>query len=264
MAGMSPVVEAIWAASVLAQFVVFVLLFARGHFRTLPAFTLYIGCNLLQAVLLLFLYSGVGFIAYAAVIISWISQAVVLAVKGLAVVEICNRILRPYRGIWALSWRLLLWAAVVVFLIAAVQAGSSFRLAALIAQRGLEFAIAVALVGLLALVRHYSIPAHPAFKALATGFCLYSCFVVILNLVTEQWLARLGPRFAGLETTWNEARLVAFILMLVYWGAALRHPLPAGEVKPALLSDLEYREFSFEIHAGLRVLNDRLAEILRS
>jgi hypothetical protein len=239
------------------------LLLIRGHFRALPAFTLYVGCNLLQAVLLLLIYRDVCFIASAAVFISWTSQAVVLVVKGLVVVELCNRILRPYRGIWALAWLLLLGAALLVLLIAAVEAVFSFPLAALIAHRGLELAIAVALVGLLVLVRHYSIPAQPALKTLATGFCLYSCLVVIVNLVVEQGLVRLEPRLAGLETTWNEVLLVAFILTLVYWGVALRHPLPAGEAKPALLSDSEYREFSFEIHSRLRVLNDRLAEMLR-
>lgn len=263
MVGLSPIVEATWAASFLAQIALCVLLFTRGHFRAIPAFTLYVACNLLQAVLLLLIYRDVGFSASAAVFISWISQAVVLAVKGLVVVEICNGILRPYRGIWALAWRLLLGAALLVLLIAAIEAAFSFRVAALIAHRGLELAIAVALVGLLVLVRHYSIPAQPALKALAAGFCLYSCLVVIVNLVVEQWLVRLEPRLAGLETTWNEVLLVAFILMLGYWGAALWHPLPAGEAKPALLSDSEYREFSFEIHSSLRVLNDRLAEMLR-
>lgn len=263
MVGISPIVEAIWAASFLVQFVLCLLLVIRGHFRALPAFTLYVACNLLQAVLLLLIYRDVGFIASAAIFVSWISQAVVLAVKGLVVVEICNRILRPYRGIWALAWRLLLGAALLVLLIAAAEAFFSPRLAALIAHRGLELAIAVALVGLLVLARHYSIPAHPVFKALAAGFCLYSCLVVIVNLVVEQWLVRLEPRLASLETTWNGVLLVAYILTLVYWSVALRHPLPASEAKPALLSDSEYREFSFEIHSSLRVLNDRLAEMLR-
>ncbi len=262
MGGMSPLVGAMWAVSFLAQLALGVLLFTRGYFRALPAFTLYVVCNLLQVVLLFFLYASLGFIASPAFTISWLSEAVVLIVKGLVVAELCHRILRPYTGIWALAWRLLLGAVAVVLLIAAIETGSNLHVAALITQRGLELAIAVALVGLLVVVRQYSIPAHRSFKALATGFCLYSCLVVIVNLVVEQWLVRLEPRLAALETAWNEVLLAAFIVTLVYWGVVLRHPLPTGEAKPPLLSDWEYREFSLEIHSRLAVLNDRLAEML--
>jgi hypothetical protein len=51
---------------------------------------------------------------------------------------------------------------------------------------------------------------------------------------------------------------------LVVWTVALRSPLPTVEEEPSLLPDDVYNEVTPLVHARLRLLNDRLTEMLHN
>ena len=247
----------LWALSIIAQILLFTLLCLCGHFRRLPAFTAYIILNLCQASLLILLYFRVGFAWQTGGLIAWATQGVTLGVKALAVAEVCRHMLRPYRGIWALSRWLLSGAVAAVVLYTVADAGDDLALAVLTVDRGLELAIAVALVSLLLLIRYYAIPVKHAPKAIAVGFCLYSCFVVLNRSILERWLI-------AYDRYWNGLELLIFILAVLVLAAALRHPLPASEEEPVLLPAPVSRALSPQIDARLRMLNEKLAEMLRT
>lgn len=246
----------LWGISVLAQVFLFALLFLRGHFRKLSAFTGYITLDICQAGVLLALYRRVGFDVPAAEAAAWVSQAATTGAKALAVGEVCRRILRPYRGIWALGWRLLLGVASAVLFYAAISTHGNWTFAILYAQRGLELAIAVVLVFLFLLLHYYVVPVYPALKSIALGFCVYSCFVVLNNSILERWLRPYA-------ILWNAADLLAFLAVVLIWIVALWRPLPSHDEDLSLLPADFYGEFSSEIHARLRKLNERLARLLK-
>lgn len=255
MSALPPFVAWLWAVSIVAQVFLFALLFLRGHFRRLSAFTGYVTLDICQAGVLLALYDRVGFGAPAAAA-AWVSQAATIGAKALAVGEVCRRILRPYRGIWALGWRLLLGVAGAVLFYAALATHGNWKFAILYAQRGLELAIAVALVVLLLLIRYYLVPVHPALKSIAMGFCVYSCFVVLNNSILEQW----RRPYAVL---WSAADLLVFLAVVLIWIRALWHPLPSRDGDLSLLPPGFYGEVCSEIHARLRKANERLAGLFK-
>lgn len=247
----------LWASSVLAQICLFALLFLRGHFRRLAAFTGYITLDICQAGVLLAFYRRVGFAAPAAEAAAWVSQAATTGAKAFAVGEVCRRILRPYRGVWALGWRLLVGAASGVLLYAAVATRGNWKFAILYAQRGLELAIAATLVLLFVLIRYYLVPVHPALRSIALGFCVYSCFVVLNNSILERWLR-------SYALLWNATNLLFFLMVVLLWIRALWRPLPAQDEALSLLPADFYGEFSSEIHARLRKVNETLARLLKN
>jgi hypothetical protein len=173
--------------------------------------------------------------------------------------EIFRLVLKPYRGIWALGWRLLAVASGAVLVYAVVDAGGSVRLAIPKADRGVMLAFAVALVGLFLLVRYYSIPMQPVHKALLGGFCFYSCVAVLISTLLERIFV---PQSAYHESIWNSATLVSYFAVLVVWAAALRSSLPTVEEGPSLLPGAVYNEVTPLVHARLRLLNDRLGQML--
>lgn len=247
----------LWAVSVIAQILLLALVSLRGHFRRFPAFTAYLVSNLCQASFLVLVYLSVGFAWQTGGLIAWATKGLTLAAKAVAVAEVCRHVLRPYRGIWALSRWLLSGAAAAVVAYTIVTAGDNLALAVLAVDRGLELAIAVVLVSLLLLVRYYSIPVAHAEKTIAVGFCLYSCFVVLNRSILERWLT-------VYDRYWNGFELLIFIVALLMWGTALRHPSPTSEAKPSLLSSAIYEEFSHAIDGRLRLLNDRLAAMFKT
>ncbi len=256
MHDLPPFLGWLWALSVLAQVFLLALLFRRGHFRRLSAFTGYITLDICQAGVLLALYRRVGFDVPEAHAAAWVSQAATTGAKALAVGEVCRGILRPYRGIWALSWRLLLGASGAVLLYAGIATRGNWRFAILYAQRGLELAVAVVLVFLFLLIRYYVVPVYPSLKFIALGFCVYSCFVVLNNSILERWLRPYA-------ILWNVVGLLVFLAVVLMWIRALWHPLPSHDEDLSLLPADFYAEFSSEIHARLRRLNERLIRLLK-
>jgi hypothetical protein len=261
MTGLAPAVQLLWALNSIAQLTLLGLLIHREHYRKLPFFTAYVALDLLEAACLWFVYIRYGFYSPTALSLAWILDAFTLVVRAFAIVEIFRLVLKPYRGIWGLAWRLLTTASTAVLLYAVLDSGWNMRSALFTAERGVQLAFAVALVGLLLLARYYSVPVRPAYKALLGGFCFYSCAVVLTNTLLEPIFA---SRSAYYESIWNAATLLAYLAAQVVWIAALRSPLPAVVDRPVLLPVSVYDEVTPLVHARLRLLNDRLASMFRA
>jgi len=250
-------VLSIWTCSILVQSGIFVLLFAKGHSRKLPVFTSYIALNLGQALFLYVLYIHSDWNAHTTSVLAWTSQALILPARALAVAEILRKVLEHYSGIWALSWRLLAVAYVLVVSYAVVEAGTDTHWILLILDRGFHLSSAVVLVLGLWLIAHYSVPVEPLYKSLLLGLGVYSCVVVVSNTIGQ---ALFLARYPHYQDVWNFITVLAFLGVLLAWIAALRRPLPTLERKPNLLPVSVYGQLSPQINLRLRLLNEQLGQ----
>jgi hypothetical protein len=257
MAEVLHIEQLLWAVTIGLAAGVFLLLVVRKSDRTYPVFTLYIGLVLVQAAVLVAAYSAWGFRSYNAWLTGWITQAVIICARGAAVYELCRKVLAHYRGVWSLAWRILSVAAAIVFVYSTVASRFEWYLAVPSAERAIEMAIAVVIVGLLFFARHYQVQCPPGAKAILAGFCLYSCFRVFNDTVLE--------RFAyDYFQLWNVLANVAFSFSLVIWGWALLRNEPALEASPALLRAGTYRVFIPEVNRKLADLNDELGRFWKA
>jgi hypothetical protein len=247
-----------WAATTLGEIVlIFYLLrrrLSRSHFWLL----LYLCCTVLQSVLGVITYSLLDFTSAATRNIIWSSQAVVITMRFSAVYEMARRILARYPGIWALAQRLLLIVAAGVLLYTAVFSEKHLSLMILTVDRGAELAIASFIVGLLLFARYYLLEIDPLDRALSIGFCLYSCFYVINDSLLEK---RMEP-YVGF---WGSMDVITFLASLLIWIQAVRVYAPARElVTPKSVPCDLYGTLSSEMNVRLRLLNNQLAQLLRS
>src|ERR1700730_17266991 len=196
-------------AALLAQ-----LLYRRNH-RIYPYFSAYVLLTLLHSFILFACYRFWGFDSPSAVNLAWSTQGLVIAARALAVAEICRRVMETYRGIWALTWRVLVAIAGLVLLYSWAVARSGWQAAILNSGGVLELAIATVIVMMFLFAQHYEIEVGPTDRYLAIGFLLFSCFSVLNNTLLEGWLARYG-------TLWNLLGTLAFIASLLIWVWALR------------------------------------------
>ena len=225
-------VQWLWALSVAAQVAVFWLLIYRRHFRRLPFFTAYVTANLCQAVFLVAVYIHSGFNSSTAFTLAWAAEAITLIARAFAITEIIRLVLGPYRGVWALGWRLLTGVAVVVIFYATIGVGGSMDWIVLAADRGFHLAFAAVLVGFFLLVRYYAVPIRALHRALLGGFCFYSCTVVLTNTLYRVLFLRSSAYY---EAVWGDAKLLAYIAVQAVWAVALLKPLPVVEQEPVLL-----------------------------
>jgi hypothetical protein len=246
----------LWALTVFLKAALLALLLYRKHYRAYPLFLAYVLTTLVQSAVLFETYRVWGWNTPISARIGWGTQGVVILTRGLAVAEICQRILAKYLGIWALAWRILLAAAAVVLLSAGAMARGSWQFAILNADRGLELAIAVVIVMLFLFAHYYHVAVDSAVRLLATGFFLYSCFFVVNDTVLESWL----HRYAIL---WNLLGTLAFLASLLLWIWVVREKQPEQALEPEMLSESVYGAVAPQINIRLKALNENL-RLLRS
>lgn len=256
MNGLANYVLWLWEFSVAIQVAVCSLLFFNGNFRRIPFFTLYVISNILQAALVFAAYSRLGFLSRSAGLLAWMSQAVPQLLRVFAMTEVIRLILRPYRGIWGLGWRLLTIAFGSVFLYALVDSWNDIQWAIGLADRGFHLAFGVALVACLLLIRYYAIPIHPAYKTILAGFCFYSCTIVLANTIGRTLSIR---GISDFGTGWQLLSVGTFVVVLIAWGSALRARLPEAEPEvESQAAEATYWQLSPRINDRLRLLNDEL------
>ncbi len=260
MATLPPLILLLWAISSIVQLTVLFYLVTRRHFRTIPLFSLYIALNLCQAAFLYFVYSQFGFTSLIAHQSSWRSEPIILAAQALAATEILHRVLRQYAGIWALAWRLVAVAAVIVigYVLTSAEQSPGWRL--MILNRGYHLTFAVALISCLFLVRFYSIPIDPLYKTLMGGFCFLSCTIVVANTLLQVLFLR---HFPNSDVVWNYMEMVVFAGVQMAWAVALRHPARVQD-KPTMLPPSTYDRLSTDVNSRLRALNDVLSRFLKA
>jgi hypothetical protein len=177
----------------------------------------------------------------------------VIAARALAVAEICRRVLARYRGIWALAWRMLLLTAVLVLVYAWAVSRPNWQLAILSTDRGLELAIAVAIVILLLFVKYYEIELGTTVYYLAAGLFLFSVFSVLNNTILETWLR-------SYAILWNLLGTLAFVASLLLWIWAVREKQPETLLEPELVTQGAYYALVPEINDRLKALNEQLGQ----
>lgn len=248
--GSSPVVEILWAVSFVAQVALCGILIAFRHFRRLPFFTAYVFLNLSQSLLVYPIYHHYGSQSDVAYFAGWCSEAITLFARLFATVEILHLVLISYRGIWGLAWRLLAGTSVMVLLCVGVASRGEPGLALMRADRGYHLIFAVALIACLALIRYYFIRVANAYKAVLIGFCFYSCVKILLNTVIYEFVNQYNWHYAS---TWDIVVVAAYLIVLLFWGAALMHPLPTIQAQQAVLPTSIY-----EINLQLQAINKQL------
>ena len=251
---------ALWTAASLLIVIVCALAFRRRLYLQLPFFTTYLALLVARDLTTWGVYLVWGYGSPFAFYYVWLTQAIVLASRAMAIGEIAWRALRQYRGIWALGWRLLCGIALLLLSHAALSARyNTFRINAFLvtAERDLELAAAGTLVAVLAICRYYRIRLEPVHRMVALGLGFYSAIQVLNDNVLRLW----GTPYFHL---WNGIRMVAFGVALVIWLLALRKPLPTAAEAPILLPQHIYDGVAPQVNYRLRLLNQRILEILKS
>jgi hypothetical protein len=247
-----------WALTTLLEVVLLCYLARKKLYRSHPAFFTYVVMAIAQSVILAATYRLVDARSDAAYGIAWGTQALVVCVRWLAVMEIAKKALATYAGIWAMASRILIGIGVCAFVYAIVASRLHWYLAVLNADRAVELCTAGFIVGLFLFVRYYGI-VMPAFdRMLAIGFCLYSCFVVINDSIYENWIRSAGA-------LWNYLDLVTFMASLILWIMAARSYAEAdNRVAQTELTPELYAELSQKLNSRLVLINNRLDHLFRS
>jgi hypothetical protein len=256
--------------------------FARKVQRILPLFAAY-SCVLLTCAIGLWLtYDYFGFSSPISVHAYWGSIVLSAAMRSLAIAELCHFGLRPYRGIWALVWRVLAALSILLFAHAAIDAwGQPNGVAIYGATLDRDLALAsIVILALLLLIRnYYGLPLEPLQRAIAVGICFICAVDVIGNAIlrnlytgylfswflTSQkalWPA-LKPQVDRVNDAWSVVHLSCFMFSIGIWCFALRKPVPVPSENPVLLPTEVYRELSPAINMRLATFNDRLVELLK-
>lgn len=254
----------LWGVHVCAQIGLCYLIIRHSAYKHLRFFLIYLVSDLARSALIFGSYRLRGFSSWTSYIVVWSTQAVVVAARGMAVAETCKNCLREYKGIWALGWRILAGVGAVVVSYAAVVTlaakNKSFLLAVarmvLAADRALELALIAVLLSLLIFARYYRVPLGSPHKALAVGFCFFSCVFVLNNTILSVFLKLYAP-------VWNGIEMSAYFVVLVAWLRVFYELVPAPSPVPVLIPQTLYQELAPRFNYHLRLLNDRLMGMLK-
>jgi hypothetical protein len=259
MGSFPPYVRELWACSALLQLIVLILLFAKGGFRKLPFFSVYVALNLCQVAFLVFVYSIWGRFSARGTTLAWCSECVTLLAQALATTEVLKVTLRPYQGIWGLVWRALAFTSTFVVLIVALATRGAWDSAGWFElNRGYHLTFAAAVIACLLLFRYYSVQVAAAYKMILGGFCLYSCTEILIHTVMQSLVKK---AFYAYEPIWQASPTISFIVVLFIWVAALWKPLPIEAREAAPPVDSIYQRLSPEINERLRELNEKLLRL---
>jgi hypothetical protein len=252
--GIAQLQQIVWAVNTATSVFLLILLVVRKNYRTYPAFTFYILVNLALGISVFIIYRLWGFSSAASWRFGWAMQAVTVCARALAVAEICRHLLSRYLGIWALAQRLLLTCAGLVLLYSGLAVRHQWELALPTADRGLELSIAAVIVVLLLFARYYGLRPERTDRSLAIGFCLYSCFRVMNDTISDRYLY-------GYAKFWNLLEMLAFFASLSLWSWALRKSRAEITAQENLLPFGVYQSITPQINLRLRLLNERLCQI---
>jgi hypothetical protein len=251
------------AALVLWGLVTLLTLFLLGRiivfrqYQKHPLFVLYLGANLVQTAIGIILYQGYGFSSFIAYVLAWTTQGLVVVARAFAVAEVCYLVLGNYKGIWALSRRILGFCALLVFGLALYFGKHSYQFGVITLEIGLEAFIATGVAGLYLFARYYHIRIEPATALLGLGLGLFSCFKILNDLVFEKFAHAYG-------FGWNYAGSIAFMGTLLVWIWALRDRVSEKVPAPQLRPSQDYLNLIPQVNRRLADLNDHLARLWNS
>ncbi|HET6930991.1 MAG TPA: hypothetical protein VFI45_11775 [Candidatus Acidoferrum sp.] len=247
---------AAWALTTTLELALLVQLIRRKLGRLYPLFLTYLLTAIFQSAAIAVLYRYPDLDKVTIWKIAWGTQALVVAMRSLALLELNRKVLAQYVGIWALARRLFLCVAAAIIAYDLMLSTGKWQWLILNGIRALELAMAAVIVTMLLFARYYRVPVNNFQRALAVGFCLYSSFYVINYSLLEKVL----KEYAVL---WNFLGMFAFIASLLVWTNAATRYVAAEEVpaSPAIPAEL-YGKLSSELNMRLFLLNKQLIQLL--
>jgi hypothetical protein len=225
-----------------------------GQYRVYPLFSVYLACNFLQAALVAYLYQWYGFSTMRAYQLAWTTQALVVAARAFAAGEVCHKILGKFKGVWAMSVRILMACGILVFCAALYFGKSGYQFAVLRLEIGLESFIATTIVGLFWFARYYQVQIPSATGLLGLGLGLNSCSRILNDVVFERFVKAYQP-------AWNYVSSAAFIAILVLWIWALWKPVELQASEPRLRAKQVYQDLMPQVNHRLLELNEQLGQL---
>ena len=258
------------------------LVYFRNVQRRLPFFAIYANLLLLSSLGVKLVYQHFGFRSPVSYNAAWIAAGIVGIARFVAVGELCRFELRAYRGIWALTWRILALLAAFLLGHAAVDAWGQVggpAIYGLTIERDVAITSIAILLALLLIRKYYGLTLEPLLMWIAVGMCVISVIDILNNAMLYKvftgplvfwFFGRYTSSWAALQTQverandlWNVIRTFGFVSSITIWCYALRKPLPAPATEPVLLPAEVYRELSPVVNVRLRAFNTRLLEILK-
>ncbi|HJZ63761.1 MAG TPA: hypothetical protein VKD70_05545 [Candidatus Acidoferrum sp.] len=247
----------LWGLNITLEIgVPFLMVWKKQH-RAFPAVFAYLVLNLSQAAAIYVAYRWKGYVSWPAFWTYWISQAIVVVARWAAVCELCLVILGQFKGIWALTWRVLALIGGGSLLFAVGLGGHDFLKLVTTFDLGLEMSMAMVLVVFFSFARYYKIAIQNPLRSMGIAFCLYSLFRALNDSVLQIFLRRY-------TATWSLVDEVTYLATLILIGSATYVLGSEASRKVVLLPRAAYSELAPQISNRLQLLNMRLDEILRS
>jgi hypothetical protein len=246
-----------WGLITLLELVLLLYVVRQKLYRSHLYFFAYIVAVIAQSAVLALTYCYWGSHSVLSFNIAWSTQAVVIFLRWLAVIDIARRVLAVYRGIWDFAIRALFMVTAGVLVYAVWSSRDRWSLAVLTADRAEELCIATFIVFFLLFVRYYRVPIPSLERTLAIGFFLYSCFSVV-NVSIYQYFRH------PYSSMWNDLDGLAFLASLLLWIGAAKNCLqsPLAATPPAMTLE-HYAELSATLNSRLHLLNHRLDLLFR-
>jgi len=248
---------ATWGLATALTLFLLLRIFLLRLYRTYPRFTLYLGTNLLQTIIGIYLYQSYGFRTVYGYRMAWTTQAFVVIARGLAAAEICYRILGKFKGVWALAIRLLIACAGIVLISTLYFGIRSYKLAVITLDMSLEASIATWIVGLLVFARYYDVAMERETGMVGLGLGLLSCCKLLNDLVLEKYVQ-------AYLNSWNYVSSAAFVGILLLWNWALRRPVTCAVPELLLNSAQVYQLLIPQVNRKLSALNQQLSQFWRA
>jgi hypothetical protein len=254
----------------------------RNVFRHLPLFSIYAFVGLISDIIGGVVSYHSGYRSPLSFFSIWTVVGVGLAARCLAIAELCQYKLRAYQGIWELTWRILIFLAVLFIAHAAVDAWgqtSAIEIYGLTIQRDVAASSVIILIAIMLIHNYYGLLLEPLQMWVAAGMAVLSMAEFVNNTLLRNaftgylsvWFfsrymslwPQVRSQVESVNEFWNVIRSTSFLVSLGIWCFALRKPLPAPKRGPELLPAEIYAEISPAVNLRLRAINDRLLELLK-
>jgi len=249
--------RALWLLTIGLQVAILLIMTGKRLYRNFPAVYCYLLIGLAESPLLYFVYQAKGYESSGAYWTAWVSQGVVTLARWIAVCELCRTILGQFRGVWALTWRVLAVIGTIALLAAVIFGGHDYARLINTFDLGLEFSIATVLVVFFVFTRVYDIGVSPPLRSMGIAFCMYSCFKAFNDTVLQTFLGN----YAG---TWGMVDGVTYLATLTLICAAVYVYQAQHAQTVNLLPSGTYAAFVPQANARLTALNERLRQILKA
>jgi hypothetical protein len=187
----------------------------------------------------------------------WTTQALVVLARAFSAGEVCYKILGKFKGVWAMSVRILVACGILVLCATLYFGKSGYQFAVMRLEIGLESFIATTIVGLFWFARYYQVQIPSATGLLGLGLGLNSCSRIFNDVVFQQFVKSYQP-------AWNYVSSAAFIAILVLWIWALYKPVELQDSEPRLRAKQVYQNLMPQVNHRLLELNEQLGQLWRA